>query len=679
MSRWISLASIMLLLAAMIPGVAQANTGLAVDLSLTTLAGEPLSSASVGDRVLLQVSLSAEAGSVSDIYGSAVDIYYDPTLLEPVLPGTGQTSATTAEGLVTAGMDPASVFTAVTGTGTSASPARLSLIALRTGSATAGAAAGGSLGTVEFVTLRTGTASFTAQAAGASAPGSGQAVVTLLDSQGGALAFSGNTASLNVALSAPVINAPLEMAYLRGDAVAVSGTGPANSSLGFTLTAGGLTVRSGTFVTNAAGGFSETLTGLGDSTYLLTVQVGGTSATRTFVADGTPPVLAIDPPAQMTDPYTVTGSYSDPNIDAVYLAADNSGAPLETDRATLDGAGGWSKSVRLSGSGVLYAVARDKSGNETAVSLPFSFIEPAFELKLTGAEGEIPIIFGGDRLALEAHVYNAPGHMRGLLVELVVATGHFSLESADPVTTAGSLWGAAEAPIVTYDASTGLLSVRLTSDQPPAEGVSLAFTIHLTAHQVTTPTAGVAVTAFAPATTTGGVELYTASVGELIPAATPTASTQVDLVIGGGLSGQVELLGRSDWSGTEVIVLDLTDRIVARTTTDNSGFYTVRVPQGADYRVGFSRLSYLPSQVVGLSMATADLTGVGAVLKPGEITGMSGQPPRIFLEDLAHLARNWGAAGTAADLDGNGTVDLADLSLLGQYWGVQAEESVYTP
>ncbi|HEX9925623.1 MAG TPA: hypothetical protein VGD99_23400 [Anaerolineae bacterium] len=137
---------------------------------------------------------------------------------------------------------------------------------------------------------------------------------------------------------------------------------------------------------------------------------------------------------------------------------------------------------------------------------------------------------------------------------------------------------------------------------------------------------------------------------------TPTISQIVIAASDVVLQGQVELQGRTDWSGVSVTTVEQQ----SQTTADG----TFRIAVGETNRLTVRAPGYLSAQAdgdfVSLEALNSKTINLGRVrLLGGEVTG----DDRIDIFDLALIGSRYGSRDPKTDINGDGVTNLFDLVL----------------
>ncbi len=131
------------------------------------------------------------------------------------------------------------------------------------------------------------------------------------------------------------------------------------------------------------------------------------------------------------------------------------------------------------------------------------------------------------------------------------------------------------------------------------------------------------------------------------------------------LHGRVVLPGRGSFQGFTVILVGK-ERLAA-TTGGDGGFGFVQLVPG-QYRLRAGIPGYLPIEGF-VNLGAGDVRTVGdGVLIPGDVDGSGTVDGRDLR--LASRALRRGAASNGADLDDDGDVDVSDLTMVAQSFGL---------
>jgi len=159
--------------------------------------------------------------------------------------------------------------------------------------------------------------------------------------------------------------------------------------------------------------------------------------------------------------------------------------------------------------------------------------------------------------------------------------------------------------------------------------------------------------------------LLASDLGASIPYIPNTGSITVADTI--NVVGFAHMQGRTDHSG---IGVDFSGPIFGHTTTDASGRYSGNIPTGT-YQVLFEHDLYLATRLQDCD------TGAGTVYNPPTVTLVAGdvwKDDQVNIQDLTKCAGAFGKSlpdpdAAAADVNGDGTVNLFDLVLIGVNFG----------
>jgi hypothetical protein len=136
---------------------------------------------------------------------------------------------------------------------------------------------------------------------------------------------------------------------------------------------------------------------------------------------------------------------------------------------------------------------------------------------------------------------------------------------------------------------------------------------------------------------------------------TSATLTITDVVPEGTLTGQV-IAGKT----VTVNLYDSTDALVASTTADEDGTFTITAPAGT-YAVGASAPGFLAAEGPATIVANETSTKATVTLLAGDIDGND----VVDQLDAMTIGMNYnGSSPDAADLNGDGTINVLDLELL---------------
>lgn len=623
----------------------------------------------VGETAVLTVQVAGAA----DLYGSSIDVFYDPSAVMPVVSEHNPGTNTSAIGKVTDLLSPAQYFTSAP-----AGPGRQSLVAVRVGTQP-GANGNGILGTIEFMGVEAGRqASFDLAS---------NVIVKLVSSTGTKITPAlAPAVALTVVTSAPLsITAPSPDMVIPSNSVTVHGTAPAGASVAVHLS--GPMAPSQLTQANDMGTFSTTFSGLADGAYTVTATVGNesTPSGRRFYVDTAPPVVSISHQGPVVSPLTINLSVAEANLQQLFVQVNESGEPTSEDQIPL------SENVPpdtvtvdlVPGNNTITVTARDKAGHAHAATLSVSYTMPVLKLVPRSAPYKT-----FDVVQIDGVIDNLPPNLHGLSAELQYDPNRLDLGPI-PISFQGSvLEGHLQQTLV--DASVpGKLKLNIVNPNGPNPGTALAFTLGFVAKDLPDSLLSASTLVFfspltVPDSTGGdGVRMDDNFNGVIPNGVVP--DTNVTIVKGGVLTGQVDLLGRTDDSGAKVELFQGTT-LVTFTDTDSTGAFTFGiVPQG-EYELLITRDSYVATRVVHIPVVAphdTSLHHLGITLIPGNIRDNSVSKDAVFLEDLGAMARAWGTQpltdlGTQsfepkwdvrADLDGSGGVYSSDLAILAEHWG----------
>lgn len=129
------------------------------------------------------------------------------------------------------------------------------------------------------------------------------------------------------------------------------------------------------------------------------------------------------------------------------------------------------------------------------------------------------------------------------------------------------------------------------------------------------------------------------------------------------VSGQVQLQARSHYGGIVISAGEYS------TTTGEQGLFSLTLPPGL-HQVVASYPGYLPASRTDFSIDMVETASAGTVLLlGGDIAPEYGA---IDLQDLAQVAASFNSNDGAADVTGDGIVDIYDLALVGRNYGRNA-------
>ncbi len=173
-----------------------------------------------------------------------------------------------------------------------------------------------------------------------------------------------------------------------------------------------------------------------------------------------------------------------------------------------------------------------------------------------------------------------------------------------------------------------------------------------------------------------------------IPGGT-SSPAQVQIVVGGTLSGTVRLIGRpttrpgrtdyKGWGDVQVQVIDpVTNSVKASGITTFDGKFTVAGIPAGTYTVRFTRPQFLSFAVKEVPITVGQTTSLDHMtiqMRPGNMKDNVTSTDRVGGEDLTLLGQAWNSRPTnpatwnaAADLNDDLVINPADLTLLGQAW-----------
>lgn len=155
--------------------------------------------------------------------------------------------------------------------------------------------------------------------------------------------------------------------------------------------------------------------------------------------------------------------------------------------------------------------------------------------------------------------------------------------------------------------------------------------------------------------------LLSNDVGASIPYISRTADiTVADLI---NIIGYAHMQGRTNHAGIQV---EISGPVIADVTTAADGQYQLLNVRAGRYQILAEHDMYLATRLVNCD------TGAGTVFRPPTVTLVAGDlihDQRIDILDLTKCAGAFGTADPTADVNGDGTVNLFDLVLIGVNFG----------
>jgi len=360
------------------------------------------------------VELTVTVDNVDDLYGSSIDIYYDSSLLTPIVPQDMEQAAATW--FVAAGSSgyfadkPSS----------DGQPKRQSIIVLRTGPQP-GVSGSGVIGKLQFTTVSTGTTTFTVGAP-PSAPQPGDVGVELVDSVGANLPFVPGTSSpaLTVGdVQGLAIVTPTAGARVESSDFDIVGTSHPSDNVTVSLDSG--TVKLVT--ADAAGAWTARFTNVPEGLRSATLAGAGTTPSpRTFWVDLTNPTIAIDEIVAGIN-LAVTGTVTDPNGIAQVAVFEGTSPAAGDIQEVPAGAASYGFSQFFLNVGVgphTYTVwTKDRSGRENSAQKSVSVITAG------SIEGHVTLLMRDSHQGVKV---TAKGN--GVTAEAITDTnGHFAFDA----------------------------------------------------------------------------------------------------------------------------------------------------------------------------------------------------------------------------------------------------------
>jgi hypothetical protein len=139
----------------------------------------------------------------------------------------------------------------------------------------------------------------------------------------------------------------------------------------------------------------------------------------------------------------------------------------------------------------------------------------------------------------------------------------------------------------------------------------------------------------------------------------------------GCILGSVHLQGRYDHSGTHILVTEADGTPVAETFTDADGnFELLDVPEGT-HELWANMYGYLNAlKGSGVQVMAGECTDIGpAKLLGGDVAPQPEPDNAIDIGDVTYLGSNFGSAEATADVNGDGVVNILDLTMAAANFG----------
>jgi hypothetical protein len=140
----------------------------------------------------------------------------------------------------------------------------------------------------------------------------------------------------------------------------------------------------------------------------------------------------------------------------------------------------------------------------------------------------------------------------------------------------------------------------------------------------------------------------------------------------GCIMGSVELQGRYDHSGAQILVTEADGTPVAEAFTDANGIFELYDLPVGTYEVWAKMYGYLDAvKGSGVQIVPGECMDMGATkLLGGDVAPQDPEPDDIFdIGDITYMGANFGAAEATADVNGDGVVNILDLTMAAANFG----------
>jgi hypothetical protein len=133
----------------------------------------------------------------------------------------------------------------------------------------------------------------------------------------------------------------------------------------------------------------------------------------------------------------------------------------------------------------------------------------------------------------------------------------------------------------------------------------------------------------------------------------------------GCFTGSVQLQGRYDHSGAHILVTEADGTLVAETFTDAAGNFELQNLALGTYEVWAKMYGYLDAlKGSGVQVVAGECTDMGPTKLLGGNVAPQPEPDNIIdIGDIAYMGSNFGAVEATADVNGDGVVNILDLTM----------------
>jgi hypothetical protein len=134
----------------------------------------------------------------------------------------------------------------------------------------------------------------------------------------------------------------------------------------------------------------------------------------------------------------------------------------------------------------------------------------------------------------------------------------------------------------------------------------------------------------------------------------------------GCITGSVQLQGRYDHSGAHILVTEADGTLAAETLTDAAGNFELQDLAPGTYEVWAKMYGYLDAlKGSGMQVVAGEIcTDMGPTkLLGGDVAPQPDPDNAIDIGDIAYMGSNFGAAEALADVNGDGVVNILDLTM----------------
>ena len=141
----------------------------------------------------------------------------------------------------------------------------------------------------------------------------------------------------------------------------------------------------------------------------------------------------------------------------------------------------------------------------------------------------------------------------------------------------------------------------------------------------------------------------------------------------GCIMGSVELQGRYDHSGAQILVTEADETPVAEAFTDAYGIFELYDLPAGTYEVWAKMYGYLDAlKASGVVVVAGECADMGPVkLLGGDVAPQDPEPDdTIDIGDITYMGANFGSAEATADVNGDGVVNILDLTVAAANFGM---------